>query len=88
MLGLGRDSRLQMKIANTKLTLSESVECLIFDALKVLIWFKTKDGENNINRPASLFKELSEVETKEQGFDTPEEYEAEKQRILEGINNG
>ena len=88
VLGLRDNSRLMMKLANRKITLSESLEALTVDALNLLLWVKTKDSTKGRNKPRSLYDELCEDKKTFNGFNTIEEYEKEKQRILEGIKNG
>lgn len=77
-----------MKLANRKQTFSDSLQILTVDALNLLVWTKTKDATKGRNKPKSLYMELCEVHETKGGFETAEEYEKEKQRILEGLNNG
>ena len=59
----------------------------IADRLSMLVWFQTKDGQKNRNRPYSILARLICEEQKEndkdfQVFRTPEEFEAARRRAL------
>lgn len=89
--GLRADSRIRMKQAGAVTTQAELLAAAAVDRLSMLLWAKTEDGRNGINRPPSLVKLLSgkleQEEPQDQGFDTAEEYEAAWERIT-GVRHG
>lgn len=52
--GLGFNSRINAKISGTLARFDEIMQARIVDALEILIWQNTKDGQKNRNRPKSL----------------------------------
>ena len=76
--GLSNDSRIKRKIANVKLTLSESLEAIIVDKLSILVWQKTKDGIRGRNIPESTYRKLEGLDKKPkdelQSFATEEDF--------------
>lgn len=85
-LGLREDSRTKMHLTDQKITLEQSLLAVIADNLSFLSWSKTKDAENGMNRPKSILNRLlngtAEKEILE--FDSLDEFEKEKQRIIGG----
>ena len=90
-VGLRHDSRSKMSLAGQKYTLIEEISVMIYDKLAWLQWAQTKDGAKGINRPEKLAVKLFGSSTDQQnevdGFTAPEEFEAERKRLLEGGNN-
>lgn len=88
--GLRGDSRSKMRLAKVKLTTTEYLLTIAVDYLALLWWVKTKDGQKGANRPKSIreaFTGDGEGKSKANdvvGFDTPEEFLAERDRILKG----
>ena len=64
-VGLRNDSRVKMKISETKLTLDQMLFARMIDELSFQSWAQTKDGQKNRNRPKSLLKELTEEKEEE-----------------------
>ena len=81
--GLPSGSRIKRKLAGQKVTDEVMLLSCIADSLRLLVWFKTKDGQNNINRPASILQELTEEKEEFTEYGTIEAYEAARARILE-----
>lgn len=82
-VGLREDSRIKMKMSGAKLPHDTLILAMIFDRIGDLAW----SLGNRTDRPPSLVKLLCE-EVKEdnldiQTFDTPEEFEKERRRIIE-----
>lgn len=74
--GLRDDSRIKMKLSGTNITLKESLLAGILDALNILVWQNTENGQKNRNKPQSVFKRLTEKPDNEVvGYSTPEEFE-------------
>ena len=83
--GLPADSRIKRDISGQKQTTETIMLAHIADALRTLVWFQTKDGQNGVNRPASILEELmKDTEEKYASFDTIEAYEAARERIMKG----
>lgn len=88
--GLRHDSRLATFISGLDYTHSELMQAKIADELSFLAWSKTNDAKHNRNRPKSLLKLMlnNEDEKEAKGFNTPEEYESARDKILKEVNNG
>ncbi len=90
-VGLRHDSRSKMSLAGQKYTLIEEISVMIYDKLAWLQWAQTKDGAKGINRPeklaVKLFGSSTDQQNEVEGFTSPEEFEAERKRLLEGGNN-
>ena len=84
--GLRDDSRIKMRITGRTLETPQMMGAAIIDYLARLVWMQTKDGQKNRNHPESLLDKLlgknhhDDIKT----FDTFEEFEAAKKRILSG----
>ena len=83
-LGLPNDSRIKRKLSGQKYSTDVILLSCIADALNTLVWFKTKDGHNNVNRPKSILAELTEEKDELAEYDSIEEYEAARARIIGG----
>lgn len=81
--GLPIDSRIKRKLTGQKHTTETLLLSCIADSLRLLVWFQTKDGQKNINRPASILQELIEEKEELAEFGTIEAYEAARKRIME-----
>lgn len=82
--GLGEESRIQRKLRGDKLTYTNTILAKIYDRLGVVFWSIYGDGET---LPESLLELLSGDEVTRQekfGFDTPEEFEEARRKIIEG----
>ena len=75
-VGLPADSCIKMEMSGQKFKTETILLASIADALNLLVWFKTKDGQNNRNRPASILKEMMEEKEEYAAFDSIEAYEA------------
>lgn len=88
--GLRADSRIRMRMSGSDVTQMELLTAAAVDRLSMLLWAKTEDGRNGINRPRSLVKIMTgqkQEEVSSAGFNTAEEYEAEWKRIT-GVSHG
>lgn len=81
--GLREDSRIRMKMSESKFNVKESLLAGILDRLTLILYSKTKDAEKGRNYPKLL---LDEVEKKEEikGFMSGEDFEKIRKRIIEG----
>lgn len=75
-----------MFLTNQKITLEQSLLAIIADDLNFLAWTKTKDAEDGFNKPESILDLLKNgpKEKEIMAFDSLEEFEQERQRILGG----
>lgn len=82
--GLGYNSRIKRKINNQQLSTEEMLLISILDKLNILIWQQTKDGQKGRNQPKSILAEiLDKQENNVASFNTIEEFERTRQRIIE-----
>lgn len=74
-----------MELAESKISNETWLLASAVDRLSILVWQNTEGGRTGQNKP-TLFTDLM-LGTKEKdivAFDTPEEFEKERQRILGG----
>lgn len=86
-VGLGPESRIKRYLSQNDLDIAVNTLLLaaIFDALNLLLWSKTSDGQKNINRPNSLANTLlgkPQSNDSVTAFATGEDFEQRKQEIL------
>lgn len=89
ILGLREESRLQQKLQNSKTTLTNYLLAGILDRLSLLVWANTKDAQKGLNKPKMVIDSLFDS-TKNQdniSFNSSEDFEQERQRILKGGGN-
>ena len=88
-VGLRDNSRIKMLLADSKFTFSEILLINIYDLLNLELWTKTKDATKGKNKPESLYKKLMGIndqakkESKNMTFDSAEEYEKIRKKLLE-----
>ena len=78
--GLGDDSRIKMRIANTKITTEEALLSALVDNTKLLAWLNSSEGAKGINRPESLLAILTGETEKNSdivAFDSGEDFKRE-----------
>ena len=85
--GLPAHSRVKVRIKGGKeLSTKEILLAMLVDNTAHLIWMQSEDAQSGRNRPESVLavllgeKEDSDLEI----FDTPEDFERERERILNG----
>ena len=85
-VGLRDNSRIKLKMNNTKHSLDTLLLAAIADRLSLLVWSKTKDSMQGINRPPSIMAKLlgEEEEKNVVSFDTPDAFDAEWKKITGG----
>ena len=86
-VGLRENSRIKMKLSGVKTTTDTMLLASAVDRLSMLVWAKTEDGQNNVNRPKSILAILTgnEEESDVVAFETVEEFEAERERIIRQV---
>ena len=84
-VGLRDDSRIKKKMAGVNYSLDTVLLAAIADRLSILIWMRTEDGEKGINKPAYILDSLfgKEDEKEVVSFDSPEEFEEARRKIIE-----
>lgn len=78
VVGLGENSRIKRKLSGLKVSPDTFLLATILDRVNTLLWFQTKDGQKNRNRPESIaekFIEKEEKQTNVQGFTSIDEFE-------------
>lgn len=84
--GLGPDSRIAMSLTGKKLRTDTMLLATIADSLRFIAWSKTTDGQNGRNKPKSILLALTEPKVPDDTviYDSPEDFEAERARLLGG----
>lgn len=85
--GLRADSRVKMAVMQAKDVPQMAVLSGMLDRLSWLVWAETKDAAKNRNRPKSVYEMIfgsSDSKDKVQGFDTSDEFELARAKILYG----
>lgn len=84
-MGLRRNSRLKMKLMNSKVPFETLLMAVAVDQLKILVWSKTKDAQKGMNKPKLIAENLMNVQIQHSNnlsFSSPEEFEKAKNEIL------
>lgn len=84
--GLRDNSRIKMIMSETKVEREQMLLAAAVDRLSMLVWAKTKDAAKNRNKPKMILDILTgEKVTNDdlQTFETADEFEAARKRILE-----
>ena len=85
--GLRDESRIKMKLSGARIDKTTALLAAAVDRLSMLVWAKTKDAEKNRNRPKSMLALLLKQDGPKddmEKFDTAEEFEAARKRIIQG----
>lgn len=81
-VGLRDDSRIKMQFSGAKAPTEILLLAAAVDRLSLLVWAQTKDAEKGRNRPASILESFNPREKNESVFDSGEDYEKERERLL------
>lgn len=89
ILGLREESRLQQKLQNSKTTLTNYLLAGILDRLSLLVWANTKDAQKGLNKPKMVTDSLFDSDKNQDNvsFNSSEDFDRERQRILKGGGN-
>lgn len=82
--GLGQNSRIMQKMGGAKAPIDTLLLAAIADALKILVWQNTADGAKGKNQPQSILASILGEEKETAGFDSPEDFDAWRKRMLGG----
>ncbi len=87
--GLRNNARIKLLMTDQKVTIDELLLAKISDALNILVWFKTEDGQSNKNRPVSLVEQFMgriEQEKETIGFESGTAFDELRNRLVGGGN--
>lgn len=74
--GLGDNSRIRRKLNGLDYSMDTLLLAEAVDALNILVWFQTENGQKNIRRPKSMVSILMGEEQEEaEGFETGEDFD-------------
>lgn len=85
--GLRDGSRIKMAMSGATVGSDTALLAAAVDRLSLLVWSKTKDAEKGRNKPKSMLAMLLKDDRPKddlEKFDTAEEFEAARKRILQG----
>lgn len=87
--GLGADTRTGKELSGHVGSTAEILLAQIFDAINLLIWSFSEDGQKGRHRPKPISDILigKEDEKEEQSYRTAEDFERARQKILQQINS-
>lgn len=87
--GLRETSRSKMKLSGATAAPDTLLLAAATDWLATLVWMQSEDGRKRRNRPKAVLATLMGDEPRGEGevyaFDTAEEYEAERAKILKKV---
>ena len=83
--GLPDNSRLKMKILNSKMEIKDYLLAGIFDRLTLLVYANTKDAQKGRNKPKMLLDTIEKSKDNVSSFNSSKDFEKEKERILKNI---
>ena len=84
--GLRADSRIKMKMTDQSIDINTMLNAVIADRLAILIWQRTKDGQDGVNFPDSILRDLlnEKKESDHMVFDNGAEFDAYREKIING----
>ena len=80
-----------MALSGTRVKTEYILLAAIVDRLSILLWSNSKDAKHRRNRPKSIVQTLLSSGKADSGviaFDTAEDFEAARQRIVEEVQHG
>lgn len=87
--GLRENSRIKMKLTNREVSFDTWLYAAVLDELRWLHWAKTKDGDRNRNHPKPILEVISKKnEDKPTSFNSKEEFDRCREKILKGVHDG
>lgn len=91
MVGLPDTSRLKLHYGSSRVSLDRLLLASILDGVHILAWLQSKDGTKGRRRPESVLKSMisgGPAKEQVQTFDSAEDFEAERARLLRRVNRG
>ena len=89
--GLRDDSRIKMRMNEQNVTLDNLLLAGINDALNLLVWFKTKDGQKGNHKPELITSKLvgiAEKTSDNEVFVSGQDFEETRLKLIENIGGG
>lgn len=87
--GLGQNSRIMQALTGAPADLQTILLALVADAVRVLVWQNTRDGAEGRNQPKSILAAITGEQNRQtEGFDSAEDFERWRQRMLGGETDG
>ena len=91
-VGLRDNSRIKTKMNNMIMPLDDYLLAAIYDDVQMLCWMNTKDAVHGHNKPERVLKTMTENASKKQEnnfvvFDSPEDFQRARERLLRGHKN-
>ena len=82
--GLRADSRTKLKLSGGTVPLETTLLAGCLDALNILVWSKTKQGQKGQKRPISVLTELAKETKPKQykGYATADDFEKARKQLL------
>lgn len=90
-VGLRNNSRIKMHLSGEILSFDQMLQVKIYDLLNWLAWTKTKKATKGQGMPERLedrIRKKAAEESEMVRFDSVEDFEAERNRMLERFKNG
>lgn len=85
--GLRSDSRIKSKAIGMEQPIDTYLSAAQLDALRLILWTKTKDAEKNRNKPKPITDILMNKKDQElKGSESIEDFRAARESILRGVN--
>ena len=85
--GLPESSRIKCKLSGASLPISELLLAAILDGVNLLVWMRTEDAKHGRNRPRSVLGALTDGGDEKGGYDSPEAFEAAREKLWREINH-
>lgn len=86
--GLRDDSRIKMKMSGQKKPIETMLQASIADSLRILVWFKTKDGQKGKNRPQSFVDLINSTHNESEKevvvFNSGKDFESRRLKLIGG----
>lgn len=83
--GLRDNSRLKMKILNSKMETKDYLLAGILDRLTLLVYANTKDAQKGRNKPKMLLDTIEKSKDNVSSFNSGKDFEKAKANILKNI---
>lgn len=84
-VGLRENSRIKIKMNDTKTSYLNLLLASILDDLNTLVWFKTEDAQHGRNRPQSILNALIGGDIDDNGnmsFESAEDFENYRKKLI------
>lgn len=89
-VGLRPGSRIYMAMNDEKMTVEQTILAGVLDRLSILLWSKTKDGQDGINKPTLILDSIFGIEKEKEeiaSFESGEEFMRAREELLKKGGN-